>query len=42
MSFNDASYARFGWLVIKKNASTPVDLDVYEPWCKDRICRQVR
>jgi hypothetical protein len=41
MSFNDAPHARLGWLVIEKNASTPVDLDVYEPRCKDRIGWQV-
>src|SRR2546430_10044834 len=37
---DDASYPSFGWLVIEKNATTSVDLDVDESGCKDRICRK--
>jgi hypothetical protein len=42
MRFDNASYPSLRWLVIEKNSPTPVDLDVYESWCKDNILGQVR
>ena len=40
MRLDDASYAGLRRLVIEKNATAPIDLDVDESGREDRICRK--